>query len=132
MKKVQERMQKVVEGRLSRLQEKRKALLKDWAPYLNAVDGYMQENQNRKLTTMDKHNIAQCLENALMETGLGRSSSIMEDVSVYDERKNAYHCPICGDNTDITNIELSYAFKLMLDELKSLIIYPKLKLKGKY
>ena len=53
-------------------------------------------------------------------------------VAVYDERKNAYHCPICGDNTDITNIELSYAFKLMLDELKSLIIYPKLKLKGKY
>ncbi|MFH1506594.1 MAG: DNA-directed RNA polymerase subunit B [archaeon] len=53
-------------------------------------------------------------------------------VGVYDERKNSYHCPICGDSVEITNVELSYAFKLMLDELKSLIIYPKLKLKGKY
>jgi DNA-directed RNA polymerase subunit B' len=53
-------------------------------------------------------------------------------VAIFDERKNSYHCPICGENVEISNIELSYAFKLMLDELKSLTVYPKLKLKGKY
>jgi DNA-directed RNA polymerase subunit B' len=36
------------------------------------------------------------------------------------------------DNDDIADIEVSYAFKLMLDELKALGIYPKLLLKNKY
>ena len=38
---------------------------------------------------------------------------------------------ICGDS-EISDIELSYAFKLILDEFKSLGLYPKLNLKTKY
>ena len=53
-------------------------------------------------------------------------------IAVYDEYKNKSYCPICGDGTEINNIELSYAFKLLLDELKSLCIYPKLNLENKY
>jgi len=53
-------------------------------------------------------------------------------VAIHDEFKNRSYCPICGDNVVISNIELSYAFKLMMDELKSLGIYPKLMLKDKY
>ena len=53
-------------------------------------------------------------------------------VAVYDGRKNQSFCPVCKDNVEINHIEMSYAFKLLLDELKSLTIYPKLKLKGKY
>jgi DNA-directed RNA polymerase subunit B' len=53
-------------------------------------------------------------------------------IAIYNEFKNQSYCPICGDNVPISNIEISYAFKLMLDELKSLCIYPKLKLKNKY
>ena len=52
-------------------------------------------------------------------------------IAIYDEHKNKSYCPICGD-TEITNIEVSYAFKLILDELKSLCVYPSLKLKNKY
>jgi DNA-directed RNA polymerase subunit B len=40
-------------------------------------------------------------------------------------------CPICGEDAPITLIEMSYAFKLLLDELKSLVIYPKLIIKSK-
>ena len=53
-------------------------------------------------------------------------------VAVYDSRKQLASCPTCGDGVEINHIELSYAFKLLLDELKSLTVYPKLKLKGKY
>ena len=53
-------------------------------------------------------------------------------IAVRDEFKNKSYCPVCGDNTEISFIELSYAFKLILDEFKSLCIYPKLVLKGKY
>jgi len=47
-------------------------------------------------------------------------------IVVHDKIKNRYFCSICGDNADIVNVEMSHAFKLMLDELKSLLIYPKL------
>jgi len=53
-------------------------------------------------------------------------------IAVYDEYKKQGYCPICGDTTEINNIEISYAFKLLLDELKSLCIYPKLTLENKY
>lgn len=53
-------------------------------------------------------------------------------IAIHDEYKNRSYCPVCGENVTISNIELSYAFKLMMDELKSLGIYPKLMLKDKY
>jgi len=53
-------------------------------------------------------------------------------VAVHDKFKNKLFCPICGDNVEINFIEVSYAFKLLLDELKSLTIHPKLILKNKY
>ncbi len=53
-------------------------------------------------------------------------------IGVYDSRKNKSYCPICGDNVEINNVELSYAFKLFMDELKSFGIYPKMLLKSEY
>ena len=53
-------------------------------------------------------------------------------IAVYNEYKNRSYCPVCGENVEIEAVELSYAFKLMLDELKSLGIYPKLILGDKY
>mgnify|MGYP006272908609 FL=1 len=53
-------------------------------------------------------------------------------VAVYDELKKRSYCPVCGDNVEVSNIELSYAFKLLLDEFKSMGVYPKLNLKNKF
>ena len=36
------------------------------------------------------------------------------------------------ENVEITDVEISYAFKLILDEFKSLGIYQKLQLESKY
>ncbi|MFC1751293.1 DNA-directed RNA polymerase subunit B [Pseudomonadota bacterium] len=53
-------------------------------------------------------------------------------IAVNDSRKNRRYCPVCGDEAKIEFIEMSYAFKLLLDELKSLFIYPKIELGNKY
>ncbi|MCD4666844.1 DNA-directed RNA polymerase subunit B [archaeon] len=53
-------------------------------------------------------------------------------MAIHDIRKDIYISPVVGENSDVSNIELSYAFKLLLDELKSMCIYPKLVLKSKY
>lgn len=54
-------------------------------------------------------------------------------IGYYDARRNNKSVsPLFGDDDELYNIEISYAFKLFLDELMSLGIYPKLKLKSKY
>ncbi|MBI2138001.1 DNA-directed RNA polymerase subunit B [Candidatus Woesearchaeota archaeon] len=53
-------------------------------------------------------------------------------IAIHDEYKNKSYCPLCGDNVEISFVEMSYAFKLILDELKALCVYPKLFLKSKY
>jgi len=53
-------------------------------------------------------------------------------IAVYDSRKNKSYCPTCGDNVEINNIEISYAFKLFMDELRSFGVYPKMILKSEY
>ncbi len=50
-------------------------------------------------------------------------------VAIYDKFKGKARCPVCGDNAPVVFVEMSYAFKLLLDELKTLGIYPKLILK---
>lgn len=52
--------------------------------------------------------------------------------AIYDSYRNRKFCVRCGANVDISVIELSYAFKLLIDELKSLGINPRLVLKSKY
>jgi len=46
-------------------------------------------------------------------------------VASYDVIKNRTFCPICKDS-DVLWVQTSYAFKLALDELKSMNIYPKI------
>lgn len=53
-------------------------------------------------------------------------------VGYYDARKRKLVSPVYGEEADVSYIEMSYAFKLLLDELKSLGMYPKITLEGKY
>lgn len=47
-------------------------------------------------------------------------------IAIYDRVRDTIYCSICGRDIDAAEVEVSYAFKLLLDELKSLGINPKL------
>ncbi|MFH1257307.1 MAG: DNA-directed RNA polymerase subunit B, partial [Candidatus Micrarchaeota archaeon] len=50
--------------------------------------------------------------------------------AVFDKLKNKTTCPLC-ESTSFSEVEMSYAFKLLVDEMKSIGIFPKLNLKDK-
>jgi DNA-directed RNA polymerase subunit B' len=49
-------------------------------------------------------------------------------IAMLDRKRNLTRCLGCGGETDIYPVEMSYAFKLLLDEMKSMGIAPRLKL----
>ncbi|VVC00693.1 DNA-directed RNA polymerase subunit B' [uncultured archaeon] len=51
-------------------------------------------------------------------------------IAVQDHVKNRQYCPLC-DSQALSYVEMSYAFKLLLDEIKSLGIFPRLLLRDK-
>lgn len=46
-------------------------------------------------------------------------------LSVFDKIKGQVYCPLCKSSS-VSEVEMSYAFKLLLDEMKSIGIFPKL------
>jgi len=52
-------------------------------------------------------------------------------IAYYDARQHRYFCRVCGDSFKISKVIVAYAFKLLLQEMMSLNIKPKLLVKAK-
>jgi DNA-directed RNA polymerase subunit B len=80
------------------------------------------------------HGAAMLLRDRLLEESDKYTLYICENcgyIAYYDMKQRKYVCRICEDKAKISPVIISYAFKLLLQELMSLCIAPKLKLKEK-
>jgi DNA-directed RNA polymerase subunit B' len=77
------------------------------------------------------HGAAMALKERLLDSSDKETVYIAEDtgmVAVEDVEQRRIYDPVSGDEDDIHELEISYAFKLLLDEMKALGIRPKLEL----
>ena len=52
-------------------------------------------------------------------------------IAYYDWKRRTSVCPVCGDRSDVHSVQTSYAFKLLLDEMKSLGVAMRLELEDR-
>ncbi len=80
------------------------------------------------------HGAAMLLRDRLLEESDKYTLYICENcgqIAYYDMKQRKYVCKICDEKAKVGPVVVSYAFKLLLQELQSLCITPKLKLKEK-
>ena len=80
------------------------------------------------------HGAAMLLQDRLLEESDKYTLYVCENcghIAYYDMRQRKYVCNICEEKAKVSPVIVSYAFKLLLQELMSLCISPKLKLKEK-
>jgi len=80
------------------------------------------------------HGAAMLLQDRLLEESDKYVLYICENcghIAYYDMKQRKYLCRFCDDKARISPVVVSYAFKLLLQELLSLCVAPKLKLKEK-
>jgi len=82
--------------------------------------------------TVIAHGAAMVLKERLLESSDQEYVDICGNcgmTAVENREQRRVYCPNCGEETDVHSIEMSYAFKLLLDEMKALGIAPRLELK---
>jgi DNA-directed RNA polymerase subunit B len=80
------------------------------------------------------HGAAMLLRDRLLEESDKYTLYICENcgqIAFYDMKQRKYICKICDEKAKVAPVVVSYAFKLLLQELQSLCITPKLRLKEK-
>jgi len=52
-------------------------------------------------------------------------------VAYHDVKQRKYVCRVCGDKAKVSSVSVAYAFKLLLQEMQSLNVAPRLLIKEK-
>lgn len=78
------------------------------------------------------HGVAMLLRDRLLEESDKYSLYVCQNcgyIAYYDIKQRRYVCPLCKEKAKISPVAVSYAFKLLVQELMSLCLSPRLKLK---
>ena len=82
--------------------------------------------------TLIGHGVAMVIKDRLLDQSDGTIVYVCGNpkcghVAILDKKGNMY-CPVCGNRTNIHPVQVSYAFKLLRDELMSLGVVMRLQL----
>lgn len=80
------------------------------------------------------HGAAMLLKERLLDASDRHTSLICGkcgSFAVHDRRRDRTYCPVCDEDSEIYGVELSYAFKLLIDELRSMCMSPHLQLRDR-
>ena len=117
-----------------------RTLLTRQAPEGRSRDGGLRFGEMER-DSMLSHGLARFLKERLLDTadvyqtyvcdkcGLFAQRMLRKDNKPYATKKDIYHCPACKNKTEISTIRIPYAFKLLLQELMSMSIAPRIKAK---
>jgi DNA-directed RNA polymerase subunit B len=78
------------------------------------------------------HGAAILLKGRLLDESDKSTMLVCEEcglIGVHDRNKDQYYCPICGTGAKISSVVVSYAFKLLIQEMMSLGLATRLRLK---
>ena len=78
------------------------------------------------------HGAARLLQDRLLEESDRTIVYVCEKCGTfayYDAKQKKHVCPLCEKGKDVSGVEMSYAFKLLLQELMSLGIFPRLRVR---
>ncbi len=79
--------------------------------------------KERMLETADAYNTYVC-----MICGLFAQRMLRRDNKPYATQRDIYHCPSCRNKTRIAKVRIPYAFKLLLQEMMSMNIAPRIRI----
>lgn len=68
----------ILEARVKTVFEQQDKLVAAWKPFIGAVDKYLQKTADREMNVHEKRNVAQCLENAVLDSGLRSRARLFE------------------------------------------------------
>lgn len=71
----------IQKDRLNEMHARQDRLVKVWSPYIDAVDRYLKEKQDRTLGIIERRTIAQCLDNALIQDMIMKQQGSMMGLS---------------------------------------------------
>ncbi len=80
------------------------------------------------------HGVSMVLKDRLLDEADRTELYICERcglIAYYDAKQHRYVCRVCGDPSNISTVVVAYAFKLLLQEMMSLNITPRLKIRVK-
>lgn len=71
-------IQALVEARMNEMKQQKLRLVEGWSKHIKAINEHMRSKQGREMTEIETMNVAQCLENALQNSGLRSSARLFE------------------------------------------------------
>lgn len=79
-------LREAIQREMLLLEQRRDSLIEKETikPYLEEVEKYVKRTQDRELTLHEKRNIAQCLDNAIMEGGIKQGQRLFENTTTED------------------------------------------------